>query len=78
MSFGKNPEGVNLFRINGTKDEITKAILDMKNLGCELWEEPYHLEQSHKHWSVLVRFLIPEEAEAEEGEEANEDLRTRG
>lgn len=68
MSFGKNSEGVNLFRINGTADEIKKAIQDMKELGCELWDEPYELEKSHKHWSVLVRFMIPE---VKEGEAAN-------
>lgn len=60
MDFGKDTEGINLFRINGTKVEIEKAIQDIKDLGCEFWGEPYELEQSHKHWSVLVKFLIPE------------------
>jgi hypothetical protein len=62
--FGKNEEGINLFRINGTKVEIEKAIQDFKDLGCELWDDPYELEKSHKHWSVLVRIKIPEVEEA--------------
>lgn len=62
--FGKNEEGINLFRINGTKVEIEKAIQDFKELGCELWDDPYELEKSHKHWSVLVRIKIPEVEEA--------------
>ena len=64
--FGKNEEGVNLFRINGSKDEIAKAIQDIKDLGCEVWE-PFELEQAHKHWSVLLKIHIPEEPEEYEG-----------
>jgi hypothetical protein len=64
--FGKNEEGINLFRINGTKVEIEKAIQDFKDLGCELWDDPYELEKSHKHWSVLVRIKLPEPPEEEE------------
>lgn len=64
--FGRNAEGLNLFRINGTKLEIEKAIQDFKDVGCELWDEPYELEKSHKHWSVLVRFKIPEVAQKNE------------
>lgn len=71
MSFGKTPEGVNLYRINGTKQEIEKAIQDIKDLGCELWDDPYELERTHKHWSVLVRFMIPI-AIPEEERETNE------
>jgi hypothetical protein len=63
--FGKNQEGVNLYRINGTKAEINKAIEDLKELGCEVWE-PYDLEKSHKHWSVLIKIQIPEIPEVEE------------
>jgi hypothetical protein len=58
--FGKNEEGLNLFRINGSKEEISKAITDLKDLGCEIWDDPYELEQSHKHWSILIRIKIPE------------------
>ena len=58
--FGRNEEGLNLFRINGNKDEIEKALQDFKNLGCEIWEDPIALEKSHKHWSVLIRIKIPE------------------
>lgn len=64
--FGKNEEGLNLFRINGTKEEIEKAMFDMKNLGAEIWGEPYLFEKSHKHWSVLIRAQMPDfEAEHE-------------
>ena len=58
--FGKNEEGLNLFRINGTKGEIEKAIQDIKDLGCEVWDDPYELEKAHKHWSILIRIKIPE------------------
>ena len=62
--FGKNEEGLNLLRINGTKAEIEKAIQDFKDLGCEIWDDPYELEKSHKHWSILIRIKIPEEKQA--------------
>jgi hypothetical protein len=58
--FGKNEEGLNLYRINGSKDEIAKAIQDLKDVGCEIWDDPYELEKSHKHWSILIRLKIPE------------------
>jgi hypothetical protein len=59
--FGKNERGINIFRINGTKEEINKAIEDIKNLGAEVWGEPFLFEKAHKHWSVLVRIQLPEE-----------------
>jgi hypothetical protein len=60
MDFGKkNEDGVNLYRINGSKDEIAKAVQDLKELGCEVWE-PYELETSHKSWSVLLKVQIPD------------------
>jgi hypothetical protein len=62
--FGKNDQGVNLFRINGTKDEIRKAIDDLVELGCEVWQ-PYEWEKSHKHWSVLIKVQVPEIADQE-------------
>ena len=58
--FGRNEEGLNLFRINGSKAEIEKALQDLKNLGCEIWEDPIALEKAHKHWSVLIRIKMPE------------------
>jgi hypothetical protein len=64
--FGKNEEGLNIFRINGTKKEIEKAIFDMKNLGAEIHGEPYlfdkgyNFEKAHKHWSVLLRIQMPD------------------
>jgi hypothetical protein len=58
--FGKNQRGLNIFRINGTKEEIEKAITDMKNLGAEIWGEPYIFEKSHKHWSILIRVQMPD------------------
>jgi hypothetical protein len=60
--FGKNQEGVNLYRINGTKDEINKAIDDLQKLGCEIWQ-PYEFETSHKHFSVLIKLQVPDEME---------------
>ena len=58
--FGKNERGLNIFRINGTKDEIEKAIYDMQNLGFEVWGEPYVFEKAHKHWSVLLKVQVPD------------------
>ena len=63
--FGKNQDGVNLYRINGNKDEITKAIADLRELGCEIWE-PFELEKSHKHFSVLIKVQVPEIIEADQ------------
>ncbi len=57
--FGKNEHGLNLYRINGTKDEIDNAIKNLQELGCEVWQ-PYEFEKSHKHFSVLVKVQIPE------------------
>lgn len=57
--FGKDEQGLNLYRINGTKIEINKAIEDLQELGCEVWQ-PYEFEKSHKHLSVLVKVQIPE------------------
>jgi hypothetical protein len=62
--FGKDKEGVNLYRINGSKAEIKKAIDDLIELGCEVWE-PYELEQAHKHFSVLIKLQIPEVKETQ-------------
>lgn len=67
--FGKNQEGVNLYRINGTKDEIKKAIEDLQELGCEVWGT-YEFEKSHKHWSVLIKIQIPD---VEIKDDANEE-----
>ena len=58
--FGRNEEGLNLFRINGNKAEIEKALQDFKNLGCEIWEDPIELEKVQKYWSVLIRIKMPE------------------
>jgi hypothetical protein len=63
--FGRNEEGLNLFRINGSKAEIEKALQDLKNVGCEIWEDPIALEKAHKHWSVLIKIKIPEIQEKE-------------
>ena len=57
--FGKTGEGLNLLRINGTKEEIKNAIDEMIKLGCEVWQQ-YELEKSHKHYSVLIKVQIPE------------------
>jgi hypothetical protein len=62
MDFGKNKEGISLYRINGSKDEINQAIDQFKDLGCEVWDE-IELEKSHKSWSVLLRLMLPNEEE---------------
>lgn len=58
--FGKNKDGLNLLRINGSKDEIEKALTDIKNVGCEIYEV-FDYEKAHKQWSILVKINIPEE-----------------
>jgi hypothetical protein len=63
--FGKTGEGLNLLRINGTKDEIKKAIDDLIKLGCEVWQQ-YELEKSHKHYSVLIKVQIPERKDVQD------------
>lgn len=63
--FGKDEQGVNLYRINGTKTEINKAIEDLQELGCEVWQ-PYELEKAHKHFSALIKVQIPEISDADE------------
>jgi hypothetical protein len=65
MDFGKGHEGLNLYKINGDKEEIYKAIDDLRNLGCEVWGTPIALEKSHKHWSVLIKVKVPEITEEE-------------
>jgi hypothetical protein len=64
--FGKNEKGLNIFRINGTREEINKAIDDIGKFGAEVWGEPYLFEKSHKHWSVLIRVQMPEFEEDQE------------
>lgn len=61
--FGKNKDGLNLLRINGTKEEIEKAITDIKNVGCEIYDA-LDYEKAHKHWSILIKIKIPEEKNA--------------
>lgn len=63
--FGRDKQGLNLYRINGTKIEINKAIEDLKELGCEVWQ-PYEFEKSHKHFSVLIKIQVPEIKEEEQ------------
>jgi hypothetical protein len=58
--FGRNEEGLNLFRLNGNKAEIEKALQDFKNLGCEIWDDPIELEKVQKYWSVLIKIKMPE------------------
>jgi hypothetical protein len=69
--FGRNDEGLNLFRINGSKIEIEKALQDFKNVGCEIWEDPIALEKAHRHWSVLIKIKIPEIVGEKETENEN-------
>lgn len=56
--FGKNEEGLNLFRINGKKDEIEKAIQEIKKTGCIVFDEAV-FEKSYKEYSVLIKIKIP-------------------
>lgn len=68
--FGRNEEGLNLFRINGSENEIIKAIMSFTDIGCEVYET-FPIEKAHKHWSVLIKIKIPEK---EEKEKENENL----
>ena len=54
VDFGKNKDGLNLYRINGTKEEIEDAIDRFSALGIEV-SEPYEFEKAHMQSSVLVR-----------------------
>lgn len=60
MNFGRVENNLFLFRINGNKAEIEKAIQELKDLGLELITK-IEYEKSHKHLSVLVKFYIPED-----------------
>ena len=62
--FGQDGDGLNLFRINGSEQEIVKAIMNFTDLGCEVYES-YPIEKAHKHWSVLIKIKIPEIKEKE-------------
>lgn len=56
--FGKNEEGLNLFRINGKQDEIRKAIEEIEKTGCIVFNEAV-FEKSYKEYSVLIKIKIP-------------------
>ena len=56
--FGLNKEGLKLFRINGTKDEIEDAIKKLTALGYGLGDS-YEFEKAHMQSSVLVRMVVP-------------------
>jgi hypothetical protein len=66
-NFGKNEEGLNVIRINGTRKELDEAIQEIKDLGYEVYN-PIEIEKAHKEVSVLLKLLIPEIVE-KEGEE---------
>jgi hypothetical protein len=59
--FGKNKDGVNLYRINGGKNQIQKAIDELTQLGCEIWT-PYEFERVGRgdEFTVLLKVQIPE------------------
>lgn len=75
--FGKSKDGLYLFRINGTKQEIINAIQDIKDLGCEVCGEPYELEKAHVHWSVLLKIWLPKELEKERDRSRQKALESR-
>lgn len=75
--FGKNEDGLYLFRINGTKLEIEKAIQDIKDLGCEIWGEPYELEKAYLQWSVLLKIWLPPSLEKEREINRQEQIKSR-
>ena len=56
--FGLNKDGLKLFRINGTIDEIEDAIQRLTALGYELGDS-YEFEKAHMQSSVLVRMVVP-------------------
>lgn len=65
--FGKNEDGLNLFRVNGTKAEIHDAIYKFVSLGCEIYDKPQELEKAHKQWSILLKMKIPEIQNVKDG-----------
>jgi hypothetical protein len=58
--FGIDEHGVITYRINGEKDDLHHIINEAKELGVIFREEPI-FEKAHKHFSVLLRFYVPEE-----------------
>jgi hypothetical protein len=66
--FGKNEQGLYLYRVNGDKKEIDKYIEELKDLGCEFYE-PIELEKTWKCYSVLLKLKFP--ADVEEQMEKN-------
>lgn len=64
MDFGRNNDGLFLYRINGEKKEIEKYISDLKELGCEIYE-PIDLEKTWKQHSVLLKIKFPSDIEEE-------------
>jgi hypothetical protein len=60
--FGRNQDGLYLYRVNGDKKEIEKYIDELKNLGCEFFDS-IELEKSHKSFSVLLRIKFPPEVD---------------
>jgi hypothetical protein len=62
--FGRNEEGLFLYRVNGDKKEINKYIDELKDIGCEFYE-PIELEETWKHYSVLLKIKFPADVEEE-------------
>jgi hypothetical protein len=60
--FGKNEDGLYLYRVNGDKTEINKYIDELKSIGCEIFE-PIELERTWKQYSVLLKIKFSPEVE---------------
>lgn len=56
--FGKTEEGVLTYRINGKKNDLYRMIEEIEVIGFTFMEPPI-VEKAHKHWSVLVKILLP-------------------
>ncbi len=57
--FGRNEQGINLFRVNGTEKEIHQAITELKKIGCLICDE-IQIEKAYKESSVLLKIKIPD------------------
>jgi hypothetical protein len=69
--FGKRDDGYNLFNIHGSKEQVAKAIKQIKEIGVEI-KDNYVIERAAPHinsmysdYVAIVYVWIPEEEEDE-------------
>lgn len=59
-NFGRNKEGVHLYRVNGDKADLERIIKESFEMGWAFWEEP-KIEKVFKTYSVLLKIYDPKE-----------------